>query len=431
MADILFELVKTGLIEKLDGDDSRFKKMQAASSALAKEFCKDRYELIPAILAALDTQIVATAPMLMKAKEALLREWPTLDSVYPDPPIMLLRAILFDACQRASSGVNSAILWLSAVDTLPYSTLGKEEAAVQQMLNGFADDMERESANATSSKVKRVTAVRIETSATAAEYKPHTVDRAQLHNNIAAAFGPRHKNGKPALENPNPYWTNNYEDWSWEAAKRLHVTLADEFDALAQNISEQQLDSHKKLLTSLKTFEANVHEAIEESLSKTSVEKIQLNTLWWFEALYSPSLRMSYRELDPQLAAVVMAIDLLAVCTAVPATSVAYVLAEAVARLPNADYENTLPLASIIANLSQLRATLPESWPSALAPAPKDGRLSLRDVAFCALSGGETDAEKLLKRAAVRPETTISLPQFARAIFRQEQALRLAKGAKA
>jgi GTPase-associated system helical domain len=430
MTEILFELVKTGLIEKLDGDDSRFKKMQAASSALAKAFCKDRYQLIPAILAALDTKIVATAPMLMKAKEALLREWPTLDSVYPDPPIMLLRAILFDACQRASSGVNSAILWLSAVDTLPYSTLGKEEAAVRQMLNGFADDMGREIANATSTKVKRVTAVQMETSALAAEYEPFTVDRAQLHNRIVAAFCPQQENGQPALVNPNPHWSNQTHQWSWEAAKRLHVTLADEFDALAQNISEQQSESHSQLLTSLKTFEANVQDAIEESLSKTSAEKIQLNTLWWFEALYSPSLRMSYRELDPQLAAVVMAIDLLAVCTSVPATSVAYVLAEAVARLPNAGYEKPLPLASIIANLSKLKAALPESWLTALAPAPKDGRLSLRDVAFCALANAQTDAEKLLKRAAVPPETTISLPQFARAIFRQEQALRLATGAK-
>ncbi|MGH1970431.1 GTPase-associated system all-helical protein GASH, partial [Acinetobacter baumannii] len=71
----------------------------------------------------------------------------------------------------------------------------------------------------------------------------------------------------------------------------------------------------------------------------------QLNILWWYEAKYSQSFFKSYREIDPLLNPLVMAIDLLQLIKGYPApVSSTYILAESINQTENANYDTKYPL---------------------------------------------------------------------------------------
>jgi hypothetical protein len=428
MENVLSKMAAVGLITELNGDDERLVKMQTASTALAKEFGKTPALLIPAILDALDSETNASTPLIQKSKAALLKAWPTYGSVYTDEPILLFRALLFDACQKASEGKNASILWLTAVDQLPHSKLGKEEVVIREVMSHFLNRMESEIANivlsATNAKPAKILN---QTDGLSRKIEPYHSNVEELKAKTGGVFAPNSQDGV-AFTNPNPHWVqNNQQHWSWEAGKRLQVILTDEIEALTSHFSSEQMVIQKYLQEKLTYFQSSIQVAIHEGLNKTSSERLQLNTLWWYEALYSPSLKLSYRELAPEISTIVMAFDLLEDCTTVTPISVAYVLAEAVARLPGAGYDSVKPLTEIITQLNSKKDELSASWLSKLSSLPTEGRYSIRDVAVAALTASAFNAEELLRRAALPLDTSLSLPQFSRAIFRQEQALRLAK----
>jgi hypothetical protein len=100
-------------------------------------------------------------------------------------------------------------------------------------------------------------------------------------------------------------------------------------------------------------------------------------------------------------------------------------LAETVQRLPNAGYEIKKPIGEWLGQLRQCsrKNTLD------FAGVPKDGRLSMRDVFAWAMSDQVWDTKQALQRAGIEAGHVISLPALARALFRQEQACRLAQEA--
>jgi hypothetical protein len=54
----------------------------------------------------------------------------------------------------------------------------------------------------------------------------------------------------------------------------------------------------------------------------------------------------------------------------------------------------------------------------------------LRDLIILTLGDRELDVDKAIKRAGLSGEISMSLPELARVLFRQEQAVRLAGGAR-
>jgi hypothetical protein len=433
MAEVLQELVAAGLIDKLDGDDSRFEKMNRASSKLATDFRKSRHLLVPAILAGLDTAVSATDPLILNANNALIAEWPTVTSVYVDTPIMLLRGLLLDACFQAGEGVNAAILWLVAANTLPYSQLGREESTVHKMLLSFAGAMENE-ATALFRDVPTKSSVAVATAKPSKALEPEAsfaFQKSEFSAAIGAALGPHGISGVPLGPNPTPHWPNSNQHWVDEASKRLALAIGDQIESLAEGISRQKDIVDQRMKLHLKMIQTSQQEAAEVHSRAGLAEKIRVDILWWFETLYSQSLRKSYRELDPKLSAIVMAMDLLLFCPAIAPASVAHILAEAVDRLRGASYDSPMDLVEILNSLKYLGKELPASWITDNFKVSVKSRLCIRDMAMLALSDPSSDTTDLLRRAALPVDSKISLPEFSKAVFRQEQALRLTVNLKA
>lgn len=445
MARLLTEFLAAGLIENLDGDDERLVKMEKAAASVSRRLVARPPGLIQAILAGLDPDVSTDDPAVAEAEEALVSEWKSMRSVYTSAPVGLYRAILLDACAQAGEGTNAAILWLTAADTVPRMRLGKEEPVVRDMLTRLAERTEQAALvlPATSGGTREEQPlVDVSTVPTLAAQQSRRVDRDALLLRLAAAVWPQPRKGKPALNNPNPHvLTNTPQEWAWEFSDRMRDILADEMDALANEIAQRQtelathlqtsyVDVIKKLSTALMFQQQSLHELLNASEARNSAQKLRLNALWWSEALYSPSLRRSYRELPVPLACVVMAFDLLAEVTKPTPSSVGYLLAESVHRLPEAGFDHERALRELLDALREVRRHLPTGWAERFSRPPLRGRLSLRDLVLVALDNQTTDFDEAMARAGLPADTALSLPELSRAIFRQEQAVQLAGGSR-
>ena len=434
MTNVLTELLTAGLIEKLDGDDEKLAKIEQAAQTVAQELREQPPQLIRAILAGLDPDIAKDDPILVRAEQALVEKWKAVRSVFPDMPVNLLRAILLDACnQVAEEKNNAAILWLMAADTLPLLRLGREEAVVRRMLEAWAKCAEQKALAglALTDDAEQVTVGELKLPKTSKLESPK-VDRAALLLKVEGSAGPSNQQGQ-AAPNPNPNWPNGNNNWSYQFAPRMQQLLADELDNLAERLSKPLSDVSQQTQTYLTQLTKIVNDSLVSQQrwvqEAQQADQIRLNSLWWSEALYSSSLRCSYRELEPAIATVVMAVDLLNEVAQPTTASVAYLLAEAVNRLPDANFSQKLSLQTLLETLGKARGKLDNEWLKTLATPPETGRLSLRDGMVIILTGKAQNIEATLKRMGASGESELSFPRFAQALFRQEQAVQLAGAA--
>jgi len=436
VSDVLTELLNAGLLDRLDGDDARFAKLERAAHAIADHLHAHPRELVQAVLAGLDPDIAPGNPSIQLAKRMLQAEWKSVTSVYPSEPVELLRAILLAACSELAEKHprDASILWLTAADTLPLRRLGKEETVVRRLLIVASKRTEEAAGMATVASSDDAHAPDVEELASpeidTENLHEHQVDRTILHDLVAAAAGPNDRKGR-ALKKPNPHSPHNQPtEWSYEFTDRMSALIADTTDeaVAAVHASIVKIAEWQKLLDATVTAQSDqqqerVKSAIAAMSASRGHDQVRLDALWWSEALYSDVLQCSYRELDPALAAVLMALELEKIVPSPPPASVGYLLAETVHRLPDASFDRKEPLSGVLATLARARDRLPSDWVAPLCEVPGEGSVSVRDVVMLTLSG--QDPAVSLKRAGIMADQGCTLPHLAHAVFRQQHAVRL------
>ena len=331
MTTMISDFLAAGLFDGVDGDDSRITKMEKAAENLAIELKDNPPKLIRAILAGIDPDIPEEDPAIQEAMEALTNEWKAVGSVYTDTPINLLRAILIEACSQTSDDKNSSVLWLTLADTMPYIKLGKEQSSINDFVVALAKCSEGLAITVPDiKKSHRKRSLKPSEAKSAATY---VVDRKILTEKIAASVGPQTEGGV-ALTNSNQYWSNQQQRWSWEFTTRFAPLLADSLDKVGASLTKQltELSENQLQIVSDEINDQRLWiQSIAKSIDgKSQAEQTRLDALWWSEALYSPSITKSYRELPLEIAAVSMAIDLVNIVAKPTPASVGYLLAESV-----------------------------------------------------------------------------------------------------
>lgn len=450
MSEILTGLLEAGLIEKVDGDESRFEKMEKAAEAVANELKEQPIKLISAIVAGINPDILETDPAIQMAKSALVHEWKTMSSAYPSPPINLFRAILLEACKQASlENHNAAILWLTVADTFPLMRLGKEEAVVRKLLEQLSLLAEERSlVDNDISKLKAVSPIKLTLSEPLKLSKPIKVDREDLHPKLGDAAGNTHiklDGANGTGDSPNRYALTNHNqlgrwpNWAGDFAVKMTELLGDEFDGLASTVSQQ----NNQLVKSINALNKDVIEEVgkklneqrlyiqkiaKQNLQEQKSEQTRLNVLWWSEALYSTSLRTSYRELDPSIASIIMAIDLLAEVSIPAPASVSYMLSETICKLADSGFDRKVVLSELLESFKASKNGIPRQWIDNIKPHSHSGFMTLRDLVITSMKNDSFKLDNLAETAGIPIDFEISLPVLSRAIFRQEQAVRLAGG---
>lgn len=442
MEKLLSKLLVAGLIDNINGDDDRLNKMERAASHIAKSLSENPVQLISAVLAALDPDVPLDDPLIILAEMKLEEQWPTMRSVYPNKPVALLRALLLEACNSVSqvdSINNAAIILLTSVDTFPLLKIGPEEGVIRAMIQSLTEKVELSISNeiATTASKRQLTfkTPEIQDFTPIASFK---INRTNLLKEIASASGPSYPSVELTQANPNwPHGSNG--PWSHFFSDRITGTLSDYFDhyndllckqinSSSAHVKESQTLFLKGITDFTNSQRTWVSHTIKDIELKQKNEQVKLNTLWWYEALYSSSLYCSYREISPQLACAVMAFDLLDEIVHPTPISVSYVLAEAVSRLPGAGYNIQYQLVDLLKEIHQGRKMLSASWINKL-DRPPSKHMSLRDLVITVLINENVDFMAIIKDAVLHNhDVSFSLPVFSKAIFRQEQAVKIARG---
>jgi hypothetical protein len=146
---------------------------------------------------------------------------------------------------------------------------------------------------------------------------------------------------------------------------------------------------------------------------------LRLSVLWWAEALYSPSIKDSYRVLPATAALVAMAHDLFKQVGSLTPASVAYMLGETAARLPSVSWTQKHALSSLLGELHKEHRHLENIVEE---PQQHEGRRPLLETVEAVIHGPSLAAGELTNRTGLPEDLQITLPEFAMWCFRNLQA---------
>lgn len=436
MIQLLPNFLEAGLIEGLNGSDERLQKITDATNALANELKASPNKLIRAVLSGLDPDIPSDDPIIIEAKEILADNWKTMASVHPSTPVALLRSQILAACFQVAEGTNGAIVWLTAIDTLPLLKLGAERHILVDALHETFERVEAEALRTDEFEMpKRGSVVKPPVIKELEVVPAKKMPREALLPQIIDAVGPHGQNAQPR-SGSNPHWSNAGSSWGWEFAPRMSTLLLNQLDIVLKSTSEdlngvvaKLNEQNAELVKSVANLMSDqwkaAKEAIEASQKQTKFQEIKLESLWWFESLYSKTLRQSYRTLAPEIASVVMGSDLLSLLPGPTPASVSFVLAEAVGRLPGAAHDVEYTITTILEKIRDGRALL-QPLAHGLTAAPTAGRFSVRDAVVSVLHG-QNEPDVAIKLAGIQGDVKFTLPSFAQVFFRQQQAVAIAK----
>ncbi|MFC0861640.1 GTPase-associated system all-helical protein GASH [Sphaerimonospora cavernae] len=428
--DVLLRFLHRGLLD-VRGDDSKLERLQQAASDLAATLRKTPSKTIPFSLVSFDPQIPDDDPIVSEVVDVLRKRWATYANVFSGTPTTLIRAMLLEALAQAAAAdgrIGAAFVAL-ARNILPHMEAAGEQAIWADVVPEIERrvDTRAEEEWATPSSIM-VSAPQIELS----ESNPLTltvepVDRDHLRKLYRAAAGPQFHNpqqGTTIATNGNPHWPQNNAPWVTEFGQRLAEATADTVEAVVSEAMVDQADLTGALKSLVVGISAYVDETLRAVSTATAGLQRRTHLLWWKEALFSPSARLSYRDLPQDVAAPLMAFDLHQQIPTFSPASVAAFLSEAVLCLPSVDPSETHSIRELVATarehagLAVLRAAGTEL---VAVPAGRCSVLAL--ISHPEVRASHTE-EEFRRLTGLSPETELTLPSWAIWVFRELQAVK-------
>ena len=428
--DVLLKFLNKQLIN-VGGDDDKLEHLRQTAADLAGILEESPTKACPFALVAFDPQVPTTDPTVVEVEDALRKRWQTYVNTFSDTPVTVFRAMLLDALISACgrNDTVAAAFVASARNVLPFMEVGDEQELWADIVADIEEKVEKRS--------EREWATPASISVPDIKFKPPTtdeiriaskkVDTTSLASKFMAAAGPHATvpdRGQVETQG-NPQWPHDDpQTWNYEFGRRTAQTVGDAITRAVEGLSVEGVD--------LPAFTTEAARAISDHLTKTlqavSIATAGLqrrtNLLWWKEALFSPSARISYRELSPADAAVLMAFDMHQQIPTFSPASVAAFLRETVVSLPTLDPEETSSIRELLEKthvtdvLSQLRT---EAAKLVSAPA---GRCSVLAMIGHSDSIPQLDDPGFRDRIGVKPDTALTLPDWSVWIFRELQAAR-------
>lgn len=427
----LQELLNLGLVD-IGSDDSRFEKMMAASSMLSAKFKEDFTLLVPATLISLDEGVDEDDPMFSLVEDLVAAEWKTLRNTHVNRPRELLRSIIVDALATAVNGhhVSAAIVWNSAASPLHHQQvrLGRAASLIGGLLSSAGEFAERE-AVARAGMMSATPKKRVRKHAASSEKPVFKISAAikdqDILADVARSAGANHPQA-PSLDAPNPHWPNVGQPWAHEFATRMTAALSKAVNLGNARMSEALT---KQLATYLGEFEKQLTDSLEQlqndALQTQEASRTRLDVLWWSEALYSPTLSTSYREVELPVAAVAAAMDLASIVPPLVPASVCYVLSETMLRVSQLKGGvREMSVQNFLDSITKAKTQFGERLP--VSPT-RNARLPLVGLVGEAARGSHISAETFHGRAGIDAGLVLTPGEFAMWVFRGIQASRLAE----
>jgi len=333
---IIDQFLQANLLSTLGSDEQRYKHVAQAAEDVEARLTKAPAELITFSQVAFQPAPDSSEPAIALVYDALKAHWKLIDNVYAqERPVTLLRAVMLEVVSRlcASNNRFAAIVYHTNASAFAYRRYGHAEAAVVSSI--LADAGEAAEAFAVEAffgvSDENVPVTEVEIPAPSEESV--AVDIATLQDGLVAAVGQHDGQGKAPTTTPvNGYWTNSGASWSYAYPPIAAPVIGNAISGSLQSGLTAFATATSKAVT------ASLSAVVEDARRAARSTPQHLSILWWMQALYSPTLRRSYRDLDVAVAAVTMAHDLMDLDVVPCPESVVHVLGEAV-RDAVADHE--------------------------------------------------------------------------------------------
>lgn len=423
--EYLMRFLDIGAID-LKGDDSRLDKLRETVKGLSAILKKAPAKTASFTMVAADPNVASDDPTIQEAMAALRKQWETVSNAFSSPPVAILRAVLLDAivqAARADESISVAFVNI-ARNALAHAETA-DEASVWREAVGEIESKVDARAEQEWATPEMITVDALEYTPPAAvvpKYKVPTVDRDALKTSI-------HRSAYPLSGAPSNQYSPNNNPQHWAASFAEHMTevIGEQLDTLAKGLAPAAVDLSGPLTTLATAVTTHVEKALASFSGATAGLQRRTNLLWWKEALYSPSVHESYRDLPAFEAAALMALDLHEQVPTYSPASVSAFLKEAIRCLPvdpgGAD-GGKQEIAQLVSDARTTEFMLPFRNLAAQYVQAAAGRGPLLSVIGHPQSPTTIDAATLRALAGLDASTKITPAEWGTYLFRELQSAR-------
>ncbi len=328
-------------------DNSTYSFLTATIPVFEKSILKSNVKIISSTLVALDQDIPQDDPILEEVEELLKKKWPLLRNKYTERPRTLLRAIILETLYNLTKQKPEIanIIWLTGSNYFQFVIENAETGILKDWLNEIGTIAE-EVATKEWELVDNVKTIKI---------PEFTIGKLQLTNVtfekavLKSGLNDASMNGQQLTQNVNnghynnQGWGNLRQEWvdefSAKASETFFTVFSNGFNSLTKSFNNLQID--KPINDFFTAFNDDLSITLTSTLKSTEKLKLRSYILWWKEALYSDSGKISYREMTPSVLSISMAKDLGTSIPPLYPISVDYILKETVLTCLNEDVKKS------------------------------------------------------------------------------------------
>lgn len=420
--EILLKFFEISLID-LKGDDSKLDKLRATIKDLSATLSKSPAMTAAFTAVAADPDVASSDATIEYTMSALRKQWQTVANLYPAKPVAILRAMLLDAVIQSARGNDAiAVAFVNtARNALPYVESADERpiwlAAVENIEEKV--DARAEAEWATPETISVSPLVFSAPAPQEVKTKAPSFDTASLTEKVSQAVMYTNHGGK----NPH-HIQNNAQAWAQEYSNKLSAAIGEEVDAVLKSLKPEKVDFAGPLIALADAVTAHVYQALTAFSGATSGLQRRTNLLWWKEALYSPSVHASYRELPLFQAAALMALDLHNQVPIFSPASVSAFLKEAIRSLPADGTDSQCDALALLQEARTQDSLAPlRKVAAALSTAPAS-RGPLLSLIGHPSEPPDLDAEALYAFGGIKGTAIMTPATWGTHIFRELQAAR-------
>ena len=354
--DVLLKFLNKRLIN-VGGDDDKLEHLKQTAADLASILEETPTKACPFALVAFDPHVPTTDPTVVEVEDALRKRWQTYVNTFSDTPVTVFRAMLLDALISACgrNDTVAAAFVASARNVLPFMEVADE----QELWANIVADIER----SVEERAEREWATPASISVPDIKFKPPAageirisskkVNTTSLGQKFMAAAGPHFNSADQGQVETqgNPQWPqDDPASWNFEFGRRTAETVGEAITQAVGGLSVEGIDLPAVTQEMTSVISGHLTTTLQAVSNATAGLQRRTNLLWWKEALFSPSARMSYRDMTSSDAATLMAFDMHQQIPTFSPASVAAFLRETVVSLPTLDPAETSSIRELVEN---------------------------------------------------------------------------------
>jgi len=414
MSTILQKFIDSQLI-RLKNDDE-FQKLKDAATNLSQNELKKKENVSSYVLCAFDPNIPTTEACLEKTKERVIKQSPTVLSQSSDLPRTILRAVILESLYtRALNDIEYArIFWYIGSNVINHYSLGNEKELLFETLAEIGELVEKKAvkewALVSNISIEQIAEFNFKLEASKSIQNQVNTFKKEFETSFNFQ-GPT--NNSYIYGSQLATWANKMKTDGADSISKFVVNTVKEQSNGLDKVSKQIND----FMTSLTPFFKKIS---AQAINGVSSVNNRSELLWWKESLYSPSMKIGYRDVPIEILAFVMAFDLYSIVTQNYPISVDYLLKETLRSIVSSDQEYSFD--TFIKNLSDYKEYLQSLG---IKHSYSESRISLLNYIIAMANGEVASSEKFKINLGIDSKNNLKVGELAVWMFHELQAYRV------